>query len=283
MGCPTEVQIGDNLVFSIVTHNPGTGAATDATGSPAYRIYEDETDPPILTGSMAKLDDDDTTGFYTELIACTAVNGFEDGKTYTIYITATVSGITGGISYSFKATNIHALVTAGNGSSSVTITIQDQATAKIEGASVQIWNTALDLLVTYNTTDSNGQAAFSLDDGNYKIKVRKSGYSFTETYNLTVSGTTAQTISGTSTIPSAPLGNQSCRVYEYLYKIDGTTPVDSVDSAKCRIVSLPYSSGGVLHTDNTLEGTYDSSTGLLYWDVVRGSKCEFDIQNKKLF
>lgn len=103
MGCPSEVIIGDNLIFSICTHDPDTGVLTDADASPSYRVYEDETSTPILTGNMAKLDDLNTTGFYSELIACTVANGFENGKTYTIYIEATVDSDTGGICYGFKA------------------------------------------------------------------------------------------------------------------------------------------------------------------------------------
>jgi hypothetical protein len=103
MGCPTEVEIGDNLVFSVCTHDPDTGVLTDADSMPTYRIYEDETATPILTGSMTKLDDANTTGFYTEGIACTSGNGFENGKTYTIYIVATVDSDQGAICFSFKA------------------------------------------------------------------------------------------------------------------------------------------------------------------------------------
>jgi hypothetical protein len=102
MGCPTEVYLGDNLVFSICTHDPDTGVLSDADAAPTYRLYEDETATPILTGSMAKLDDASTTGFYTELVACTTANGFEIRKTYTVYIEATVDGDIGGISFSFK-------------------------------------------------------------------------------------------------------------------------------------------------------------------------------------
>jgi hypothetical protein len=104
MGCPTEVEIGNNLVFSIATHDPDTGVLTDADAVPSYRIYEAETAVAILIGTMSKLDDANTTGFYTELIACTAANGFESGKSYTVYIEATVDGDTGGISYGFVAT-----------------------------------------------------------------------------------------------------------------------------------------------------------------------------------
>jgi hypothetical protein len=106
MGCPTEVEIGDSLVFSVCTHDPDTGVLTDADSAPSYRVYEDETGTAILTGSMAKLDDANTAGFYTESIACTSANGFESGKTYTVYIAATVDSDTGGISYGFKAYDV---------------------------------------------------------------------------------------------------------------------------------------------------------------------------------
>src|SRR3972149_6595613 len=103
MGCPSDVDLGANLVFSVTTHDADTGVLTDADGDPTYRIYEDETAVPILTGTMSNLDDANTTGFYTELIACTAANGFEDGKTYTIYIEATVDADRGGITFAFTA------------------------------------------------------------------------------------------------------------------------------------------------------------------------------------
>ena len=90
-------KLGDNLTFTAVTCTPSTGAVTDADSVPTYRIYEDETGTPILTGSMAKLDDAGTTGFYSEQIACTAGNGFEAGKSYNIYISAAVGGVTGAV------------------------------------------------------------------------------------------------------------------------------------------------------------------------------------------
>ena len=102
MGCQSNVVLEQSVVFSICTHDPDTGVLTDSSPVPAYRVYEDETATPILTGNMAKLDDANTTGFYTETIACTAANGFEVNKSYTIYIAATVDSDEGGISFSFK-------------------------------------------------------------------------------------------------------------------------------------------------------------------------------------
>jgi hypothetical protein len=103
MGCPSECVIGDNLVFTITTHDPDTGVLTDASASPDYRVYEDETAAAIDTGKMDKLDADNTTGFYAHTLTCSSGNGYEDGKTYSIYIEATVDGDKGGISYGFKA------------------------------------------------------------------------------------------------------------------------------------------------------------------------------------
>lgn len=101
MGCPSTVVLGDNLTFSVCTHSPDTSAVTDADSEPTYRVYEDETATPVLTGTMAKLDDANTTGFYSEQIACTALNGFERGKSYTIYVTGAVSAVSGAISFGF--------------------------------------------------------------------------------------------------------------------------------------------------------------------------------------
>ena len=94
--------IDDYLTFPCNTHAFASGAATDADAVPTYRVYEDETGTAILNGSMAKLDDTNTTGFYSEQIQLTAANGFEAGKTYTVYISATVSTVVGTMSHTFQ-------------------------------------------------------------------------------------------------------------------------------------------------------------------------------------
>jgi hypothetical protein len=110
MGCPTEVEIGKTLKFSIVTHDASTQARTDADSLPTYTVYEQEetgTGSPgggvVASGSMAKLDDPNTTGLYVETLDITSGNGYENGVGYTIDIDAIVGGTTGGISYEFIA------------------------------------------------------------------------------------------------------------------------------------------------------------------------------------
>jgi hypothetical protein len=95
-------KIDDTLTFTVVTHTPATGAVTDADAVPDYRVYEDETGVAILTGSLAKLDDANTTGHYSEQVTLSAANGLEKGKSYNIYINATVGGIEGATVKSFQ-------------------------------------------------------------------------------------------------------------------------------------------------------------------------------------
>lgn len=104
MGCPETCNLNKNLTFSVCTHAPDTGLLTDAS-SVTYRVYN-EAGATLLSGSMLKLDDANTTGCYATTIAVSTANGFENDKNYTIYIEATVAGIKGGITFQFKATHI---------------------------------------------------------------------------------------------------------------------------------------------------------------------------------
>ncbi len=114
MGVPAGPwYIDDTLTFTVNTHDVATGAGTDADAVPSYRIYEDETGTAILNGNTAKLDDANTVGFYSEQITLSAANGFEVGKSYSIYVAATVDSIAATQSYNFKViTNPQTLLSA---------------------------------------------------------------------------------------------------------------------------------------------------------------------------
>lgn len=191
MGCPSSVILADDVVFSVTTHDPSTATLTDADSDPQYKIYENLTAVPILTGTMSKLDDPGTTGFYATLIACTVLNGFELGKNYTIYIEATVNGVTGGISYGFNVKNC-SLFTAG--SIEWPYTVYNSVTlAPLEGVAVWI---STDLagtnIIWVGTTDALGVArdVFGqkpfLDPAPYFFWRQLTGYSFTNPDSETV-------------------------------------------------------------------------------------------------
>lgn len=83
--------IDQAITFVCNTHK--NDASADADSAPSYRVYEDETATPILTGSLATLDASNTDGFYSEQITASTANGFEYGKCYTIRIAATVDAV----------------------------------------------------------------------------------------------------------------------------------------------------------------------------------------------
>lgn len=174
MGCPSFVIIGNDLVFSITAHDPDTGVLTDADAPPDYWLYEDENDTEILSGTMAKFDA--KTGHYTELVACTIANGFEDGKTYTIFIDATVDGDEGGISFAFTAYTQLGGATAGAIEWTYTLTDSDTG-ALIDGASVWVTtDSAGTNVIASGVTDDSGEVTFFLDGGTYYVWSSRAGY-----------------------------------------------------------------------------------------------------------
>ncbi|MHC4354545.1 MAG: hypothetical protein ACYS0H_17715 [Planctomycetota bacterium] len=185
MGCPAQVVLGKTLKFSIATHDPDTGVLTDAGSAPTYRVYEDETATPILTGSMAKLDDANTTGFYTEIITCSAANGFEHYKTYTVYIEATVDSDKGGITYDFTCipdpvnSQDLALITH-------SYTILDGSDNPIADVLVECRTRDGTAKVQSARTNAAGVATFYLVAGNYDFYSSKAGFDFSNPDQETV-------------------------------------------------------------------------------------------------
>jgi hypothetical protein len=91
----TTRYVDDAYTFYAVTTRFDTGNATDGDSAPTYRIYEEETGTPLLTGSMALLDSGNTAGLYSEQVTLSAANGFEVGKCYCVYIAGTVNSVAG--------------------------------------------------------------------------------------------------------------------------------------------------------------------------------------------
>jgi hypothetical protein len=86
-------HIDDLIPVSMQVSQASTASEYDATGSPTYRVYEQLTDTPILTGSLALIDDANTVGFYGAEIEISAANGFEVGKFYVVRVAATVDSV----------------------------------------------------------------------------------------------------------------------------------------------------------------------------------------------
>lgn len=87
--------LGETIVVDFTTARFDTGAATDADSTPTCEVFEDDTDTAltITGGSIAKRTS--KTGAYRIKVPCTAANGFEVGKSYTVHALATVNSVAG--------------------------------------------------------------------------------------------------------------------------------------------------------------------------------------------
>ena len=178
-------------------------------------------------------------------------------------------------------TSIDDLALSGN--RLITITVQTSGLVPIPGVSVDIYNNAQNVRYTGIplVTDSNGQAVFSANDGTYKVRMAKVGYTFTVPETLTVSGNTVISYIGATLIePAAPPAAGAIRVFDFCFMPDGVTPMATVDvKASMNIHELPYDYNGRLHSGKTVAGTYNASTGRVYWDIAPGALCSFFIKN----
>lgn len=86
----SPVSLGDSLYLNFGTSSVTTGAATNADSTPTVSVEEDG----VAMGVVPTVTNV-ATGLYRVQIDCTTGNGFEAGKRYSLYATATVGGVTG--------------------------------------------------------------------------------------------------------------------------------------------------------------------------------------------
>lgn len=147
-------HIDDYITFTINTHNLSTGITTDADSAPTYRIYEEETTTAIANGTLSKLDDDNTTGYYSEQIQLLSATGYEVDKCYTIYISSTVSTNVSTSSYMFTIETANNDITVANildGVVDGTYTIETSLRAILAGIRGKISKSSN--VYTYKRTD----------------------------------------------------------------------------------------------------------------------------------
>jgi len=73
-------KVGDTCTFYV--QNNGSSGAVDCGSAITYRVYEDETATPVVSGTMALLDSSNTDGFYSEALLLDS--WAEKGKSYMI-------------------------------------------------------------------------------------------------------------------------------------------------------------------------------------------------------
>lgn len=166
--------------------------------------------------------------------------------------------------------------TESGGENMVTLTITDEDDLPITDVDVYAYNSTNTIFITSGKTDSIGITSFYLSDGNYKLRLKKSGVTFTNPESLTVSGDTEETISGSNITVGVPDDSDSCRVYTYCYDIDGGEPLAIVTSY-ASISNDPFYQDGKYHFSGKVPGIYNQTNGLLYWDIAQGAIAKIEV------
>jgi len=172
---------------------------------------------------------------------------------------------------------------SGSGANQVDLTIEVAVgPVPIPDVKISVMNSDSTVLIATGTSDTNGEATFALDDGTYKILLSRIGFTFTvpETLVVDESPETA-TYNGTQVSVGSPPSADACRMYEYCVDQDGDA-LSSVTSY-CAITDRPYDDGAGAYETQKVPGTYDSGTGLLYWDIVKGAIVTVEIKEIGLY
>jgi hypothetical protein len=155
---------------------------------------------------------------------------------------------------------------AGAGAWSFTVVASDTANDQIvPNAIVSIRNLEQTALIAVGTTNSLGRAWFNLNSGQYLAMVISPGYSFPAYDTVVVLGPGADTVRGYQFNPGAPASPSLCRVYGYLYGVNGQPEWNAAVSAV-----LPK---GVSRTNAHVispfaVSTVSDSTGYFFLDLI---------------
>jgi hypothetical protein len=167
------------------------------------------------------------------------------------------------------------IVAGGSGVEQVTLTVVDTANANIPvpDALVNVYDATGAVLVTFQRTDTSGEASVLLDAGDYVIRVYKPGISCDDD-TITVADTggltpQAFTIECASVIVAPPASPMVCRLYADFITQDGLP----FEQFKLKVENLydPESSSGLAVIEAVR--TYETdSNGHVEFDIVRGAR-----------
>lgn len=209
-----------------------------------------------------------TAGLATEANQTTIINHLTDVKG------ATFSGATDSLEAIRNRGDV-AWITGGTGggSNAVTINVKDDGAVNVVDCYVEIWDSAGTSFISRTNTNSSGDVTFNLDSNTYIVKMHKTGYYFTD-QTLVVDGVESVAYTGTILTPDAATDPTLCRIYGYYFD-----PAGATYSAVKSLIKLTaiYEAADNNYYTSELIGTYNTTTGLLYFDVIQGASVTLEI------
>lgn len=170
--------------------------------------------------------------------------------TYGFYLDASVSGVSGG-----------------SGAYPVTVVVYDSSLDKhVAYAGLTVHAVSLAAVVAVGSAGGDGSARFNLDADSFVVSAVAPGYLFDPFDTMVVAGPSQDTVFGSRFDPGTPAGLSLCRVYGYLYGIDGQ-PLEGV-TVSARLTAGPARSTSAVISPYAVSTTSDEN-GYYFLDLVR--------------
>jgi hypothetical protein len=252
---------------TITTNSDKTGYALTGTDLADIKAKTDQ-----LTFTTANKVDAtatvDTSDLATSANQTTIINHLTDVKG------ATFSGSTDSLEAIRNRGDV-AWITGGTGggSNAVTINVKDDSAVNVVDCYVEVWDSAGTSFISRTNTNSSGNVTFNLDNNTYTVKMHKTGYYFAN-QTLTVDGAESVAYTGTILTPTAPTDPTLCKVYGYYFDPSGNTFPDIKSMVK---MSVAYEAADNNYFVESINGTYNTTTGELSFNIVQGADAVLDI------
>ncbi len=264
----------DPLVDSVLTKNPEYYRSTLSAGEIADTLFGRDSDlfdagywhkVAASADSGAAGSGSDSTSI-ARWIWNTPQQNHQGSGTFGAYLDAPISGLTGG-----GGAITHAMVA-----------YDSTSQLAIPGARIAVRNLTQTALLGIAMTDIDGHASLNLDAGQYLAVVNATGFLFQAYDTIQAGSGLPDTVYGRRFDPGTPLSPGLCRVYGFLYGLDGT-PQQAADVQA-------YLPGGVVRFHDLIVSPFSVSsvtdeTGYFYFDLIpsdsltpAGSLYEFTIR-----
>ncbi|NOY88746.1 MAG: hypothetical protein GXO93_05050 [FCB group bacterium] len=135
----------------------------------------------------------------------------------------------------------------------------------ISGAEVVVRNISQTSLQGVGKSDGNGLSVFNLNTDSFLVMASAPGYIFDAFDTVIVTGSGKDTVFGYQFNPGTPAAPNLCRVYGYLYNVNGQPQEGAKVTASLPSGVVQY--GNVIVSPFTVSSTTDSS-GYFYLDLI---------------
>jgi hypothetical protein len=259
-------------VFTVFDFDLESTVSGQVPGDFTVRFSLNDTPPTGITFSVAEIG---TTGDYVVIVP----GGFPSKGLWAVSVVVAYNGSTWRDEVEVRAHDIDdvydIIMAGGSGVETVNLTVVDitNGNTPVPDALIQIYDDTGAVLVTFQRTDTSGEATVLLDADTYEVRVYKPGVSHVPEQIVVIDtgGVTPQdfTIEVEAIQVAPPPSPQLCRLYADFISFEGLP----WENFKLQVENLfdPESDAGLAMIEPVRQYTTDAA-GHVEFDVVRGSR-----------